>query len=169
MRIRKAAVRFGLIFLFAAGALLVTVRVTSKARAAAGYTDASIRGTYAYEAVAFVEVNPNPDPNLGPLTGDYAPFSAAGFITFDGIGGMHIHDTVNIQGGIRHRNFSGTYSINADGSGTLTFLSFAGTPKTRELFIAKSGQEIKYVVTDNPDDGAINAGTLVRQGPPPED
>src|SRR5215467_611358 len=169
MKMKKIGPPFALAALLAAGVLLFSNFGASKARAAGGFSNASIQGTYAYAAEGFAEVNPDPSLVFGPVTSDYAPFAAAGFIIFDGTtaadgtGGMHIHDTVYIQGAIRHRNFDGTYSINPDGSGVLTFLSFGGTPKTRELFVTKSKQEIKYVVTDNPDDGAVNAGTLVKQ------
>jgi len=56
--------------------------------------------------------------------------------------------------------------VNPDGSGSMTFFSFGGTNKTRTFYIANSGEEIKYVETDNPDEGAVTSGTLVRQGLP---
>jgi hypothetical protein len=169
MKIKDIGIRLAICCLAVASALLASPTSALKASAATGFTNASIRGTYVYESEGFAEVNPNFDPNIGPVTSDYAPFAAAGFFAFDGTGGMLVHDTVYIQGAIRHRNFEGTYSINPDGSGTLTFLSFGGTPKTRELFIAKAGEEIKFVVTDKPDLGTVNSGTMVRQSVPSED
>ena len=59
--------------------------------------------------------------------------------------------------------------VNPDGSGSMTFFSFGGTNKTRTFNIADSGQEIKYVETDDPDEGAVTSGTLVRQGLPGRD
>ena len=113
-----------------------------------------------------MESNPNPNPDFGPVASDYAPVAVAGLVTFDGKGQFHIVDTVNLQGNSFHRDFMGTYSVNPDGSGSMTFFSFGGTNKTRTLYIADSGKEIKYLETDDPDEGAVTSGTLVRQGAP---
>ena len=136
----------------------------SRTQAAKGFDKESITGAYAYAADGFLESNPN--PNFGPVASDYAPVAVAGLTTFDGTGQFHIVDTVNLQGNSFHRDFMGTYSVNPDGSGPLTFFSFGGTNKTRTYYIADSGQEIKYVETDDPDEGTVTSGTLVRQGLP---
>ena len=136
-------------------------------RAAHGFNNGSITGTYAYATDGFFESNPN--PNFGPVASDYAPVAVAGLITFDGKGQFHIVDTGNLQGGTFHRDFMGTYSVSPDGSGSMTFFSFGGTNKTRTFYIADSGEEIKYVETDDPDEGVVTSGTLVRQGLPDRD
>jgi hypothetical protein len=150
-------------------AVVLLFHAVPRTRAAHGFNNGSITGAYAYAAEGFLESNPNPNPDFGPVASDYAPVALAGLITFDGKGQFHIMDTGNLQGGTFHRDFMGTYSVNPDGSGSMTFFSFGGTNKTRTFYIAASGEEIKYVETDDPDEGAVTSGTLVRQGLPGRD
>ena len=147
-------------------AVVLLVHAVPQTRAAHGFNNGSITGTYAYATDGMIEQYPNPDPTFGPVVSDYAPVAVAGIITFDGKGQFHIVDTVNIQGNTLSRDFIGAYSVNPDGSGSMTFFSFGGTNKTRTFYIANSGEEIKYVESDNPDEGAVTSGTLVRQGNP---
>ncbi len=166
MNIRRALLKLAVGSFSLACAVVLLFHAVPGTRAAHGFTNGSIRGAYAYAADGMIESNPNPDPNFGPVASDYAPVAVAGIITFDGKGQFHIVDTVNLQGNTFSRDFMGAYSVNPDGSGSMTFFSFGGTNKTRTFYIANSGEEIKYVETDNPDEGAVTSGTLVRQGLP---
>jgi hypothetical protein len=166
MNIKKVPMKraFGTISLACAG--VVFFYTVPRTKAAHGFNNGSITGAYAYATDGLIESNPNPNPDFGPVSSDYAPVAVAGLITFDGKGQFHIVDTGNLQGGTFHRDFMGTYSVSPDGSGSMTFFSFGGTNKTRTFYIANSGEEIKYVETDDPDEGAATSGTLVRQGLP---
>jgi hypothetical protein len=147
-------------------AVVLLFHAVPRTGAARGFNNGSITGAYAYAADGFLESNPNPNPDFGPVVSDYAPVAVAGLVTFDGKGQFHIVDTVNLQGNTLHRDFLGTYSVSPDGSGSMTFFSFGGTNKTRTFYIANSGEEVKYVETDDPDEGTVTSGTLVRQGLP---
>jgi|SRR6266853_42452 len=166
MNFKRVVLKLGVGSFSLACAVVLLVHAVPQTRAAHGFNNGSITGAYAYATDGFLESNPNPNPDFGPLASDYAPVAVAGLITFDGKGQFHIVDTVNLQGNSFHRDFMGTYSVNPDGSGSMMFFSFGGTNKTRTFYIADSGEEIKYVETDDPDEGAVTSGTLVRQGLP---
>ena len=169
MNIKRVVLKLAAGSFSLACAVVLLFHAVPRTRAAHGFNNGSIAGAYAYAADGFLESNANPNPDFGPVASDYAPVAVAGLITFDGKGQFHIVDTVNLQGNSFHRDFMGTYSVNPDGSGSMTFFSFGGTNKTRTFYIADSGEEIKYVETDDPDEGTVTSGTLVRQGAPGRD
>ena len=55
-------------------------------------------------------------------------------------------------------NLPGTYTVNADGTGTMTL---AGLHRSH-FVIGAGGTELKYIGTD-PDTGIVLAGSMVRQ------
>src|SRR6185437_10333899 len=72
--------------------------------AATGFTNASLSGTYAF-GVTGVSTN--------------AAEAGSGVVAADGNGNLNAGDeTINIGGTICHFTFSGTYSINSNGTGT---------------------------------------------------
>ena len=83
---------------------------------------------------------------------DQRPFAVAGYDVFDGNGKVKTVFSSNFNGEVtRNETLSGTYSVNADCTGTLTF-----EDGTRfDLFIAPDGSKFMFVQT-NP--GVVAAG-----------
>ena len=131
--------------LWAAGVVLLVVGVvgvlatfgTGYAKdesAAAKCSEATLDGTYLFAADG-VAVKGN----------DHIPFAYAGYEVFDGQGKVKQVFTLNINGKkvIRNETISGTYSVEADCTGTATYAD--GTRE--DHFIAPDGSEFTFVQT----------------------
>ena len=82
---------------------------------------------------------------MGFLTdNDQDPFAAAGYQVCNGNGKVKGVQSANINGEItRNERFSGTYTVNADCTGTATY-----SDGTRyDQFIAPDGSELTFVLT----------------------
>ena len=93
----------------------------------------------------------------------YLPLYAAGLWTFDGAGGLTTRLVFNFGGGfIFGENWdlslTGTYTVNADGTGTMTFAGI----RRRHFVIGAGGNELKYIDTD-PTGGDVAGGSMVKQ------
>ena len=102
----------------------------------------------------------NPPPVLRPIS-VYAPEYAAGLWTFDGAGGFTALLVFNFGGGLIvgdnwDLNLPGTYTVNANGTGTMTL------PGNHRLHfvIGAGGNELKYISTAASE---VTAGSMVRQ------
>jgi hypothetical protein len=103
---------------------------------------ATLEGTYLFAADG-VEIEGNDQP----------PFANAGYDVFDGNGKVKDVFSQNINGKItRSESGSGTYSVKANCTGTLTFAS--GT--RYDTFIAPDGSQLTFVQTKPSED--VSAG-----------
>jgi hypothetical protein len=104
----------------------------------------------------------------GPLTmNNYMPFYVAGLFTFDGAGGFTASQVFNFGGGaIFNPDFNqtatGTYTVNANGTGTMDWMAPPGVQRRRHFVIGDGGNELKYIGTD-PTTGILSGGTMVKQ------
>jgi hypothetical protein len=116
-------------------------------------SEATLDGTYLF-AQNGVELKGN----------DQRPFALAGYEVFDGNGKVKGVDSSNFNGEItRNERFSGTYTVNADCTGTATY-----SDGTRyDQFIAPDGSILTFVLT-KPSEGVTSAfelrGTAKRVG-----
>jgi hypothetical protein len=116
-------------------------------------SEATLDGTYLF-AQNGVELKGN----------DQRPFALAGYEVFDGNGKVKGVDSSNFNGKItRNERFSGTYTVNADCTGTATY-----SDGTRyDQFIAPDGSILTFVLT-KPSEGVTSAfeprGTAKRVG-----
>ena len=127
---------------------------------AQAYDLSSLNGSYAGSFSGFTPIGPNPPPVLRPIS-VYAPEYAAGLWTFDGAGGFTALLVFNFGGGIIFGdnwdlNLTGTYTVNANGTGTMTL------PGNHRLHfvIGAGGNELKYIGTAASE---VTAGSMVRQ------
>ena len=121
---------------------------------AQAYDLSSLNGSY---ADSFAGVAP-PTPQAN----SYGPVYEAGLYTFNGAGGFTARVVLNFGGGVIlntswSQNVTGTYTVNADGTGTMTFQEHR-----RHLVIGAGGNELKYIGTD-PATGIVVGGSMVKQ------
>ena len=122
---------------------------------AQAYDLSSLNGSYADSGSGFAG-------RTGvPVSSAWAA-SGAGFFTFDGAGNFTATLVLNNAGITIQRNPTGTYTVNADGTGTIAWTSF-GTPISRFFVIGDGGKQLRYVQTDNPPTGAVFGGCMVKQ------
>src|SRR6516225_4177882 len=116
---------------------------------AQAYDLSSLNGSYAGSFSGFTPKNGfNPPPVLRTIS-VYAPEYAAGLWTFDGAGGFTALLVFNwgdglIVGDNWDLNLTGTYTVNANGTGTMTFAGI----RRRHFVIGAGGNELKYIDTD---------------------
>jgi hypothetical protein len=104
-------------------------------------SEATLRGTYLV-AYAGVDISGN----------DQVPFAGAGYEVFDGNGNVNTVFSANFNGTVISppQSLSGTYTVNADCTGTSTY-TFEGVTSHYDLFIAPDGSMLTWVQTDPPE------------------
>ena len=104
-------------------------------------SEATLKGTYLF-AQNGVEIKGD----------DQRPFTLAGYDVFDGNGEVKGLASANFNGQtFRNDRFSGTYTVKANCTGTVTFRDGAATHG--DIFIAPDGSKFAFVRT-NPEDVA---------------
>ncbi len=131
-----------LLLLFTFGLSILTF-CTGCAAKAAGFSNASLSGGYSLALTG---------ETLG--TGSFK-FAEVDAIIFDGVGNLRGQGTMNAGGGICASTVTGTYNVNADGSGSATVrqipdaASAAGGCTTFNfqlaLAISDAGAEIQFI------------------------
>lgn len=110
--------------------------------------------------------------NLGSLLGNYtdqatatvipgglAPAACTGIVTFDGKGNLTARESHSFNGFIVPvANYTGTYTLNADCSGTMILKSLEQGFTTKQNFVVtEDNKEIPYVAQD---EGVVSFGTM---------
>ena len=104
--------------------------------AGAKCSEATLHGTYLF-AQNGVEIKGN----------DQRPFAIAGYDVFDGNGEVKGVDSGNFNGEVfRNDRFTGTYTVKANCTGTVTFRD--GAAIHGDIFIAPDGSKFAFVRTD---------------------
>ena len=104
---------------------------------------ATLKGTYLF-AQNGVEIRGN----------DQRPFAIAGYDVFDGDGGVKGVASGNVNGEVFRKDpFSGTYTVKANCTGTVTFRGGAAATQG-DIFIAPDGSKFAFVRTDPESVGA---------------
>ena len=134
--------------------LLIVVGAAALTSVGAGYatdedasrakcSEATLEGTYLF-AQNGVEIKGK----------DQRPFALAGYDVFDGDGGVKGVASGNFNGEVfRNDRFTGTYTVKANCTGTVTFRD--GAAAQGDMFIAPDGSKFAFVRT-NPED--VSAG-----------
>ena len=128
---------------------------------AQAYDLSSLNGSYADSLSGFFPIS-HGSPPIPPISA-YGPVYEAGLWTFDGAGGVTAtlvfnFGRGNIFGDNWDLNITGTYTVNTNGTGTMTF---TGNHR-RHFVIGDGGRQLKYVGTD-PDGGIVVGGSMVKQ------
>ncbi len=128
---------------------------------AQAYDLSSLNGSYADSFSGFAPLSPG-GPNRPVPIDAYGPVYEAGLYTFDGAGGFTASLVLNFGGGVIlnvswSQNVTGTYAVNANGTGTMTW-----TDHRRHFVIGDGGRQLKYLGTD-PTGGIVVGGSMVKQ------
>jgi len=122
----------------AATALALAIAPMAKAQVNKGCTNATLQGTFAYTVTGSFVAAPAP---LGP-------YAEAGAQTFDGNGNTAAAGMSSTNGNIGPATSTGTYTVNADCTGTFTLQIAPGEVAHYFFVIANSGSQYQAVCMD---------------------
>jgi hypothetical protein len=122
-----------ILFVFALGLSLA-------ATAHAACSVASVAGGYGYTTNGFVATP----------TGAFIPAAAAGRIVFDGQGGVKGTQTRVVAGSALDETYSGTYTVNADCTGSFTVLVSPDTRTSTVNLVWSDNTNVAHAVFTNP-------------------
>jgi hypothetical protein len=93
------------------------------------------------------------------------PISAVGLITYTpATGTFHVDLNVRFNGENSENVRDGTYTVDATGHGTMTWLSGAGDTRHIDFYIVNGGAELKWIDTDPPGTVELSStGTMTKQ------
>jgi hypothetical protein len=93
------------------------------------------------------------------------PLSAVGLITYTpATGTFHVDLILRVNGTNLENLRDGTYTVDANGHGTMTWLSGSGNTKHIDFYIVNGGAELKWIDTDPPGTVELStSGTMTKQ------
>jgi hypothetical protein len=157
----KLVFTLGLMTLLLAGGTAIKVNAQSATSAETSseercpesrFANCGLKGIYGFGYIGIAPQVSNPDSFT-----QYNPFATGGMWNFHGDGTFDAADTQVASGEAKDRVYSGTYSINPDGTGTADFTA-GGLSHTRHLVIVNGGQTIEFIQTDG-----LVVGTMTKQ------
>jgi|SRR5580765_113106 len=124
---------------------------------ATNYSNASLTGVYGYSLFGWVLGHSSPTSNT-----TNRPIDIVGVMWFDGNGTVMLHDTYDEAGSVFQRGTAdnpivGTYTVNPDGTGTI---SAFGLQPLWVFAIVDGGQELQFGTAHNQ---ATNRGVAKKQ------
>jgi hypothetical protein len=121
-----------------------------------GFNNASLNDRYGFHVLALSLGLP--DVTLGPSN----PFAVSGYYEFNGDGTLSGKDTVSRAGSIIKRTYTGTYRVNANGTGSLKLDISPSFQPVGDFIITDNGKSIEIIFAVP---GNLNAFTLHEQSP----
>jgi hypothetical protein len=120
------------------------------------------------------------DYSINDVSGDYVwhaegwdagqgnkpvPLSAVGLVTYTpATGTFHVDLILRLNGTNLENLRDGTYTVDATGHGTMTWLSGGGLTKHIDFYIVNGGAELKWIDTDPPGTNELStSGTMTKQ------
>jgi hypothetical protein len=126
-------------FTIAAGiALAMGIAPTANAQVNKGCNNATLQGTFAYTTTGSFVAAPAP----------IGPYADAGAQTFDGNGNTAVAGMSNTNGSVAPVNNAGTYTVNADCTGTFILQIAPGIAAHYFFVIANGGSTYQAVCLD---------------------
>lgn len=105
-------------------------------------SNASLQGSFGYSSTGTLLDSYVPPPFAGP-------FAEVGRQTFDGKGNTFGTATISSNGNINRVTIQGTYTVNADCTGSMTlFIPDFGATVHADFVIDRDGEEIRAIVTE---------------------
>ena len=152
--ITKNRIRVALLLVLAASIIGLAPAFSASARAGS-FSVNDVSGNYVELADGWFSGN-------GVVNFD--PVSQVGLVTFMPATGTFHEDSILRDAGTNlHPIFDGTYTVDANGHGTMMWTGGNG-PKHRDFYIVNGGAELKWINTDPAGTVvASNSGTMTRQ------
>lgn len=113
------------------------------------FNNASLKGRYASLATA-----------ITPDAGKTSYTACVGLVTFDGFGNFTDQETHSFNGEIVRQEYRGTYHINPNGTGTMTYFDANGPTNPCPIVLSDGGKEVTFIVTQP---GIVSTGVLKKQ------
>ena len=153
--ITKNRMRVALLLVLAASIIGLAPAFSTSARA--DYSINDVSGDYVWHAEGW-------DVGQGN-SGKIVPISAVGLITYTpATGTFHVDLNVRFNGENSENLRDGTYTVDATGHGTMTWLSGSGLTKQIDFYIVNGGAELKWIDTDPPGTVELSTtGTMTKQ------
>jgi len=153
--ITKNRMRVALLLVLATSIIGLAPAFSSSARA--DYSINDVSGNYVWHAEGWDVGGTNNKPQSVPL-------SAVGLITYTpATGTFHVDLILRSYGTNFHNLRDGTYTVDATGHGTMTWLSGSGNVKQIDFYIVNGGAELKWIDTDPDPVELSTTGTMTKQ------
>jgi hypothetical protein len=152
----KNHMRVGLLLLLATSIIGLAPAFSTSARAGS-FSINDVSGNYVWHGQGW---------DVGGANGKQSvPLSAVGLITYTpATGTFHSDLILRINGTNFHNLRDGTYTVDATGHGTMTWLSGSGNVKQIDFYIVNGGAELKWIDTDPPGTVELSTtGTMTKQ------
>jgi hypothetical protein len=122
----------------------------------------------------FAEAQPASAKNvcsLRSITGSYGytvngtnlssgPLAAVGLVSSDGTGNLTASETDSLNGTIVRRTITGTYTVNPDCTGTVTFTDNFNQTTHLDFVAVQDQAELRFIQTDS---GSVTTGVATKQ------
>jgi hypothetical protein len=154
LNITKNRMRVALLLVLATSIIGLAPAFSTSARA--DYCINDVSGNYVWHAEGW-DVG-------GQGSAKIVPLSAVGLITYTpATGTWHVDLNLRINGTNFHNLRDGTYTVDATGHGTMTWLSGGGQTKHIDFYIVNGGAELKWIDTDPDPVELSTTGTMTKQ------
>jgi len=157
LNITKNRMRVALLLVLATSIIGLAPAFSTSARAGS-FSINDVSGNYVWHAEGWDVGGTHSKPTS-------VPFSVVGLITYTpATGTFHSDLILRLDGTNFETLHDGTYTVDANGHGTMTFLSPEGNTKQFDFYIVNGGAELKWINTDPP--GTIelsSSGTMTKQ------
>jgi hypothetical protein len=152
-KITQRRIRVALLLVLAASIIGLAPAFSASARA--DYSINDVSGNYVMLADGWT---------FGNNVHNFRPSSGVGLVTFTpATGTFHEDSVVRIDATNLYPIFDGTYTVDANGHGTMAWTGVNG-PKHRDFYIVNGGAELKWINTDPPGTIVVsNSGTMTKQ------
>src|SRR6266705_3370333 len=153
--ITKNRMRVALLLVLATSIIGLAPLFSSSASA---FSINDVAGVYVWHAEGWAVGQGNSDNHPVPI-------SAVGLITYTpATGTFHVDVIVRFNGTNSENLRDGSYTVDATGHGTMTWLSGAGDTRHIDFYIVNGGAELKWIDTDPPGSFELSAiGTMTKQ------
>jgi hypothetical protein len=158
LNITKNRMRVALLLVLATSTIGLATAFSTSARAGSpSYSINDVSGNYVWHGQGW---------DLGGTNGKQSvPLSAVGLITYTpATGTFHVDLILRLDGTTVNNIRDGTYTVDANGHGTMTWLSGSGATKQIDFYIVNGGAELKWLDTDPPGTVELSStGTMTKQ------
>ena len=153
--ITKNRMRVALLLVLAASIIGLAPAFSSSARA--DYSINDVSGNYVWHAEGWDFLGTNDKQSV--------PLSAVGLITYTpATGTWHVDLFLRVNGTSGENLRDGTYTVDANGHGTMTWVSGGGPTKHIDFYIVNGGAELKWIDSDPPGTVELSTtGTMTKQ------